>query len=223
MKTFFFSGIIEKKLLNFEECIRLFEITIDYLKINLLSLNKTIHNYFKFIDIYFKLNLNLINSYLNLKKHKTAHEYAQSLLDFTLKEQSYLAKQQDDDKLRETSFSIKLYLKFIEIYSISKLGLCYEKLRFYESSLKLYERELKLINKYFKNNYLLKIRSFMHCANINYLLKNYAVTIGLYKDILSLIEVNCKAEMASNRKLVKFSFYALTNLAECMKTLGKYC
>ena len=219
-------ALIETKLNHYSESIIIYE----------ELLNKYFSRYkfknFELIEIYFKINLNLLNACLKYNKIQKAISYAQHLLEFSLSEQNkqkfkLLAKHSDDmNKSVDISAHLKYfkYLKYIELCACGKLATCFSKSSNHVDATKLYERELKIAKNL--NNTIFITRAYSHLAQVNFLRKDYNKCISYYKEILNLIKTNVSATAESNthnteRRLLQMTFYTLSNLGLCMELLNR--
>ena len=215
-------ALIETKLNHYNESISIYE---DLL--NKYFLRYKFKN-FELIEIYFKINLNLLNACIKYNKIQKASSYAQYLLEFSLSEQNkqkfkLLAKQANNI---ETSSSLKYfkYLKFIELCACGKLATCFSKSNNHTDAAKLYERELKIAN--YLNNTIYITRSYSHLAQVYFLKKDYNKCISYYKEILNLIKTNVSGSIEINsqnneKRLLQMTYYTLSNLGLCMEILNR--
>jgi tetratricopeptide (TPR) repeat protein len=222
-------ALIETKLNHFHESISIYE---DLLNQHFLRYK---FKNFELIEIYFKINLNLLNACIKYNKIQKAASYAQYLLEFSLSEQNkqkfkLLAKQSNTESTRcnveSTSSSLKYYkyLKFIELCACGKLAACFSKSNNHTDAAKLYERELKIAN--YLDNTIYITRSYSHLAQVYFLKKDYNKCISYYKEILNLIKTKVSNSIEINsqnneKRLLQMTYYTLSNLGLCMEILDR--
>jgi tetratricopeptide (TPR) repeat protein len=211
-------ALIETKSSRYNESISIYEelLTKYFIKYKF--------NNFNLIEIYFKININLLNTCIRYNKIQKAVLYAQNLLEFSLNQQNkHKSKLLAPSTLDLTSKYYK-YLKFIELCACSKLASCFSKLGNLTDSAKLYERELKIAK--YLNNIIYTTRSYSHLAQIFFIKKDYNKCIEYYKDILNIIKssvINGPANVDRNndKKLLQMTYYTLSNLGLCMEIINR--
>lgn len=196
-------GCITFKLKDYEMSVEFYQRCFNIL------LNLDNEDRFEIVELFGGVFIGLINNYLATQEFENAAMYAESMLEYTLKELAKLESSGDK--------KIISYLKYLEMTGCFKLAICKAKKQMLDEAFTLHEREAELAREL--SNVLFLVRAYSNMAQIYYLKQEYEPSIDLYKEILGLIE--SKLLVSSNSSISSSSKTTILTIEKIKKDQKK--